>query len=74
MMKLWLLSQTENCDYDTFDALVVAAPSASAAKRIHPCPQCSNTWVTQKHVMVKYIGTAAPDTKEGIILSSFRAG
>jgi len=73
-MKLWLISQTKNNDYDTFDALVVASPSASAARRIHPCPTCSRTWVTQKHVMVKYIGTASPDTKEGIILSSFRAG
>jgi hypothetical protein len=69
MMKLWLLSQTENCDYDTFDALVVAAPSASAAKR-----ECSSTWVEPKHVMAKYIGTAAPDTKKGVILASFKAG
>ena len=73
-MKLWLISQTENCDYDTFDAVVVAAPSASAARRIHPCPTCSRTWVAQKHVMVKYIGTAAADIKKGVILSSFRAG
>lgn len=74
MMKLWLISQTENNNYDTFDAVVVAAPSASAAKRIHPGYIGGETWAAQKHVMVKYIGTAAPDTKKDVILASFKAG
>lgn len=35
-MKLWLISQTENNDYDTYDSAVVAAETATAARRIHP--------------------------------------
>jgi len=73
-MKLWLISQTENLGYDTYDSAIVAAPSASAARRIHPGSGERETWVAQKHVMVKYIGTAAADIKKGVILSSFRAG
>lgn len=30
-MKLWLLSQTENTGYDTYDAAVVAAPDDATA-------------------------------------------
>ncbi len=36
MMKLWLISQSENRDYDTFDSAVVVADSPEDARRIHP--------------------------------------
>jgi len=35
-MKLFLISQTVNNDYDTFDAAVVAAEDEVAARHIHP--------------------------------------
>lgn len=76
-MKLWLLSQTKNNGYDTYDAVVVAAPTGDAARTISPCSVnwTGSSWVTDpKDVDVKYIGTAARGTKAGIILSSFNAG
>jgi hypothetical protein len=35
-MKLWLISQHENTDYDTYDSAVVAALTAADAQRIIP--------------------------------------
>lgn len=75
-MKLYLISQEENNEYDTYDAAVVAAENEEAAKLIHPSPEFKDrsTWVSPKFVQVKYIGEAAEGTKAGVILSSFNAG
>jgi hypothetical protein len=35
-MKLWLVSQDENNDYDTFDSMVVAAPDEESARDTKP--------------------------------------
>ena len=35
-MKLWLLTQTVQAGYDTYDSAVVAAETTDAARRIHP--------------------------------------
>ena len=35
-MKLWLLEQTDNNDYDTYDSCVVVAETEEEAKMIHP--------------------------------------
>lgn len=35
-MKLWLLKQTDNNDYDTYDSCVVVAETEEDAKMIHP--------------------------------------
>lgn len=35
-MKLWLLSQDVNRDYDTYDSCVVAAETEADARLIHP--------------------------------------
>ena len=35
-MNLYLISQEENTDYDTFDSALVAAPNADVARQIHP--------------------------------------
>jgi hypothetical protein len=35
-MKLFLLTQTQNNGYDTFDACVVAAKNADEASLVHP--------------------------------------
>lgn len=36
MMYLYLISQNDRTDYDTYDSAVVVAPSPSAASRMHP--------------------------------------
>jgi len=35
-MKLWLLEQMENNEYDTYNACVVVAETETEAKMIHP--------------------------------------
>lgn len=41
-MKLWLISQTVNAGYDTFDSAVVCAEDESEARAIHPNAQISD--------------------------------
>ncbi len=36
MLKIYLLTQTDNRGYDTYDSCVVAAPSAAVARIMHP--------------------------------------
>jgi len=35
-MKLYLISQTENNDWDTYDSAVVAAPDEDTARNLNP--------------------------------------
>lgn len=35
-MKLWLISQSTNNGYDTYDSAIVAAETAEDARRLHP--------------------------------------
>jgi hypothetical protein len=83
-MKLWLISQTKNQGYDSFDSAIVVAESEDAARNIHPLENGSfenpihiDMWVSSHdldHVSVRYIGEAIPGTKAGVILASFNAG
>lgn len=85
-MKIYLLSQSKNNDYDTYDAVVVTAESEDEARQIHPTgvenwikiesneAVRGATWVMLADVKVKYIGTAKRGAKSGVILSSFNAG
>lgn len=74
-MKLYLVSQSENHNYDTYDSFVVAAASEDAARRWHPegdwegCGWCSSP----DKASVKYIGEAAEGVI-GIVISSYNAG
>jgi hypothetical protein len=36
-MNIYLLTQNENNDYDTYDSCVVVAKTAEKAKEIYPC-------------------------------------
>ena len=56
-LKLYLLTQNVACGYDTFESLVVAAPSASAAKRVHPYSD-QVEWCTRK---CGWVWTSRPD-------------
>ena len=84
-MKLYLLSQTDQNDYDTFDSCVVAAKNEDDARMVHPYdkhfPTVNNwldtnyTWANKpENVNVTLIGTAIKGTKRGVICSSFNAG
>lgn len=80
-MNIYLISQTVNDDYDTYDSAVVCAESSDAARLIHPHPTgCSvenydsGDWAYPADVSVKCIGVAKLDTPEGVICSSFNAG
>ena len=79
-MNLYLISQDENNDYDTYDSVIVAAESEKTARLINP----DNLWEwrdpysswcsSPDKVHVKWIGVALDGTEEGIILASFNAG
>ncbi len=83
-MKLWLISQTENNNYDTFDSAVVAADTEEEAKAVPPnVPFNDNppkwdeyVWASSPaKVTAEYIGEAKPGTPAGtVICSSFNAG
>jgi len=75
-MKLYLISQKENNNWDTYDSFVVAAENEEAARTIIPLsPSKYGDWAfTLAAVEVKEIGTATDGTEAGTILGSFNAG
>ena len=82
-MKLWIISQEVNNDYDTYDSAIVAAPTAQRARWIHPSEYRKDwdgtvgsysEWCDVHDVQVEYIGEAKEGTPEGVILASFNAG
>jgi len=79
-VKLFLISQTENNDWDTWDAVVVCAESEDAARLIHPnhCREWGDSfsgWCSSPDlVTVEYIGEASDDLLPGVVLGSFNAG
>lgn len=89
-MKLWLISQTVNNDYDTYDSAVVAAKTEEEAQRMHPLGGRDITdraqdnpyqrdgddgWVRDPGaVFVAYLGEAKKGTKQGVICASYNAG
>jgi hypothetical protein len=78
-MKLYLISQNVNEDYDTYDAAVVCAESEDEARKIHPNGDYNrfveDSWVYNiNDVTVEYIGEASEHISKGVVLASFRAG
>lgn len=81
-MKLYLLSQSENADYDTYDSVVVAAENEEKARLIRPdnaewdnLESRDDGWATKiENVEVEYLGEAKEGTEEGVIIASFNAG
>lgn len=66
-MNLYLISQTVNPGYDTFDSAVVVAESEEVARSIHPDGTVLDettkqySWCSKKDVMVHLIGTASEE-------------
>ncbi len=84
-MNLYLISQTKNNDYDTFDSAVVAAETEKEARVMRPSDGGDITtakdkydnycWVNDPNeVLVALIGTAVAGRAKGVVLSSFNAG
>lgn len=82
-MKLWLISQDKNDDYDTYDSAVVAAATEEEARHMTPRGRdigenesaWSCDWVKDPNdVTVKLVGTATEGTKKGVICASYNAG
>jgi hypothetical protein len=85
-MKLYLISQETNNDWDTYDSAVVAAPNENIARNINPnngrvmktpldWEILHYSWCSApKFVKVEYLGEAVAGMKQGVICSSFNAG
>lgn len=83
-MNLYLLEQTENNGFDTYDSCVVVASNPEQAARILPEGHLGATWDGKwpswaskpGNVTVTYLGTASFDTltNNTVICSSFNAG
>ena len=75
--KLYLISQSKNGGYDTYDSAVVCANSTAKARHTHPSGRewhDSGTWVAPANVTVEYLGKASPKTAIGVLCASFNAG
>ena len=88
-MNLYLISQTVNNGYDTYDSAVVCAKSEENARVIHPSTYnlknewwsdhwyCGD-WTMPENVKVELIGTlineSAEDLEKEVICASFNAG
>lgn len=82
-LKLFLISQDQNDDWDTYDSAVVAVPDEATAREIHPATGEAvvnwnhpfSSWCDgPEHVTVQYLGDAAPDIEQGVVCASFHAG
>ena len=72
-MKLYVLTQNKNTDNDTYNMLVVSAPSKQAAQKIIPGDPDLSDWCAPEFVTVEYIGKAAAHIEDGIICASFNS-
>ena len=84
-MELFLISQSENNDYDTYDSAVVCAPGETVARNMNPRdgePMTDKDWdyaysswcSSPDKVKVEHIGKALEGAKQGVVCSSFNAG
>lgn len=86
-MNLYLISQSANNDWDTYDSAIVCAASEEDAKSLHPgghdepVPTGSGerdavhgTWTSRNNVKAQLVGAAAEGIERGVVLASFNAG
>ena len=83
-MKIFLITQTANTNWSTYDGAVVAAPDEDTASRMHPedgeldkwkgsrpYPEGEDWCSCKEEVKVTYLGEAFPGMPQGVVLSSF---
>lgn len=81
-LKLFLIKQNVNNDYDTYSDAVVCAPDEMAARLTHPdgrenwdgSKEPYSSWAAVEDVQAEYIGEAAPNLKADVICASYHAG
>ena len=84
-MNLYVIRQSVNNRYDTYDSAVVIAQSEEEAKTIHPDGSrwidgawtgsfCASTWCKPEQVRVELIGTSSSGASGTVVISSFNAG
>ena len=78
-MNLYLLSQSENRGYDTYDSCVVCAGNETLARETRPgysnWGDLFNSWASKPaNVTVEFLGQAGDRISAGVICESFNAG
>lgn len=76
-MNIYLISQTTNNSFDTYDSAIVGAESVEEAQKINPSSGWGGSypgWADKpEQVDVLLIGKAVDGTAAGVILASFNA-
>lgn len=81
-MNLYLIVQSVNNDWDTYDSAVVAAVDEEQARNTHPSGDYEKDWedtnatwaYSPEQVSVRYLGPAMEGSEAGVICASFNAG
>ena len=77
-LNLYLISQDQNDDYDTYDSAVVAARNEEEARCTCPGGRWGMNYTgwctTPDFVDVEFIGPAKSGMEAGVVISSFNAG
>jgi len=84
-MNLYLVSQSTNTGWDTYDSFVCRAPNEEVARNMSPSEgdpinwsdedSLSFTWCRKvSDVEVVFLGKAVDNTKQGVVCASFYAG
>lgn len=84
-MKIYLLTQDDNTDYDTYDSLIVCAENEEDAKIITPSGKNYfeeredhrnyYSWALNfDSIKCEEIGEANENQERGVVLASFNAG
>lgn len=82
-MNIYLIRQSVNTDYDTFDSAVVVAESMDKAMHMHPGSNSGewdgiyrpyDDWARVEDVEVRFLGTTNVFIKPEVICGSFNAG
>jgi len=81
MKNLYLVSQTANDNYDTYDSFVVCATSEEEARSFHPSGAAAwndryPTWCAfPNEAVATFIGIAHPKFNVGdVVITSYNAG
>jgi len=84
-MNLYVIRQSVNNDWDTYDSAVVIAKSEEEARTIHPDGNrwidgkwegwsSASTWCNPEEVEVELIGTSSSVASGSVLVASFNAG